>query len=257
MKHSIYFIFLINFFVFFIFSDCLAEKVNYLDEVYNKKPSKSDNVILDDKIITLFKDELKKNDLISQSDFEIVDIKISPQNNMAPEDNFELIVVNASLVSSNGHAAMILNLFENGKKTKSIKVMGKINILKDVFCVAFNLSKDHIIAENDIIPCRINLSDIRDNPINDISGIIGKAVKYNIPAGKVISHRILKTPIIIKRGDKVVIVSKTDNMTIKTTGEAMQDGSEGSMIRVKNVATKRDITAKVIDSNTVRAGFLR
>jgi flagella basal body P-ring formation protein FlgA len=255
MKYSIYFICFAALTVFLIISDCLAERINYLDEVYNKKTDKTDKIILDEKIISIFKDELRKSNLITQSDFEIADIKISPHNISVSEKNHEILCAENLAISNNGHATMMFDLFEDGKKTKSVKLTAKINIFKDVFCSVTPFSNDYVITENDVIPCRVNLEDIKDNPIDELSGIVGKAVKFSIPAGRVITYRLLKTPIIIKRGDNVEIILKTSNIIIRTTGEAMQNGSEGAVIRVKNISTKRDITAKVIDSNTVKVGF--
>jgi flagella basal body P-ring formation protein FlgA len=248
----IYFNFLI---LIFFATQCLAEKINYLDNVYYKNSGSSGNIMLDEKIINVFKDELKKNHILKNSEFEVAEINISPNNINVYENNYKLYIVDPPLVTPGGYAIMILNLFENGSKTKSIKVTGKIKIPKDLFCAAYPLSKNQIISENDIIPCVVDISEIKGSPCEDMSQIVGKEVKFSIPAGKVLGKRALKVPVIIKRGDKVAIISKTENLTVRTEGEAMQNGSKGSLIKVRNITANKDLIGKIIDANTVQVGF--
>jgi len=255
MKYRYTLIYIKILLLFIISIDCLADKINYLDHVYYKKENNTGNILLDEKIINIFKDELKNHNILDQNGFEISEINISPHDISVDENNYELILVDKPLVASNGYATMILNLFEKGNKTKSIKVSGKVRILKEFFCAAFRLSRDQIISENDIIPCLVDVSEIKDSPCDEVSQIIGKEVKFNIPAGNVIRKKALRIPVIIKRGDKITILGKTENLIIKTEGEAMQNGSEGAMIKVKNISTKKDIIGKIIDSNTVQVVF--
>jgi flagella basal body P-ring formation protein FlgA len=53
----------------------------------------------------------------------------------------------------------------------------------------------------------------------------------------------------------VIIEAKTPFLNIRTPGIVMQDGAAGDIVAVKNISSKREITAMVIDSKTVRVIF--
>ena len=62
---------------------------------------------------------------------------------------------------------------------------------------------------------------------------------------------MLLQPIIVRRGAAVTLQVMQGEMLVSVAGEALQDGSVGQRIRVKNLLSKRIVTAKVIDEATV------
>ena len=63
---------------------------------------------------------------------------------------------------------------------------------------------------------------------------------------------MVKEPIIIKRGDVVMIIAKAGALSVKSAGVAINDGRLGQQIQVKNKASKRIVVARVISSKQVQ-----
>ena len=57
------------------------------------------------------------------------------------------------------------------------------------------------------------------------------------------------------RGDNVTIEAQTANLAVKTQGIAMADGNLGDQIQVRNIKSRRLISAIVSSSGTVKVGL--
>ena len=63
---------------------------------------------------------------------------------------------------------------------------------------------------------------------------------------------VFKRPIIVRRGDRVTLLAKSNAFEVRMEGEALMDASLGDRIRVKNLRSMRIIEGKLSDNgNTV------
>ncbi|NLJ86869.1 MAG: flagellar basal body P-ring formation protein FlgA [Firmicutes bacterium] len=61
----------------------------------------------------------------------------------------------------------------------------------------------------------------------------------------------VKMPIFVQAGDSVVIRAQSGTISVETLGIALQNGRLGDLIRVKNAASQREITARVVGDGIV------
>jgi flagella basal body P-ring formation protein FlgA len=86
----------------------------------------------------------------------------------------------------------------------------------------------------------------------------GLIVKRQIPAKTVLHPNMLgpvKSPIITKRNQKVVIRIDMPGFSITAFGKAMQDGRAGDYIKVRNVDSQRIILAVINEDGSVKPAF--
>lgn len=86
----------------------------------------------------------------------------------------------------------------------------------------------------------------------------GLIAKRRIPAKTVLRPNMLgpvKSPIIAKRNQKVVIRIVNPGFLIRTFGKAMQDGRAGEYIKVRNVDSQRIILVRVNEDGSVEPVF--
>jgi flagella basal body P-ring formation protein FlgA len=62
----------------------------------------------------------------------------------------------------------------------------------------------------------------------------------------------VETPVVVKQRDVVQLVAHAGGLVISASGEALQDGRTGQMIRVRNVDSKTVVTGRVVSRNEVR-----
>ena len=82
--------------------------------------------------------------------------------------------------------------------------------------------------------------------------ILGSKARRDIRAGEQITVSDFS---VIAKGDIVTIVASTNNLEIKTQGQALEEGKVNDLIQVKNVKTKKVIQAVVTGPNTVKVIF--
>ena len=93
---------------------------------------------------------------------------------------------------------------------------------------------------------------IRANNLQSFSSLLGSRAKRIIREGTSIS---LPQICMVCKGDMVTIYAKTRTLTIKTSGQALQDGNVGEQIRVKNQKSGKTISARVKDVESVEVNI--
>jgi flagella basal body P-ring formation protein FlgA len=76
-----------------------------------------------------------------------------------------------------------------------------------------------------------------------------------LPAGVILSPRNVAEPMLIKRGEKIVISSGQTGFNVRMNGLAMMDGSKGQKIRIKNESSGRVISGVVVEPGVVSVDY--
>ena len=139
----------------------------------------------------------------------------------------------------------------HGPKPWALYVPVTINIIDSVFKANRHLPKGHVIREQDIVSVEYNLSLLNYGYFNKKEDLLGKQVKRRLKQGKVISPNQITEPLMVKRGEKVSLISKSNHFAIRMSGEAMMNGVYGDRIRVKNTSSKRIIEGTVTRNGEV------
>ncbi len=79
----------------------------------------------------------------------------------------------------------------------------------------------------------------------DPSELAGTAARRMLQPGEVIDANDISTLKLVKRGQKVALITHAAGLEVRTTGVAMADGGEGERIPVRNPRSKRVIYGRV------------
>ena len=99
---------------------------------------------------------------------------------------------------------------------------------------------------------------VERRPSPDWTAPYGMIANRRLPAGTVIEAgmaRRVKPAIVVRRNHNVVMRIRGFGFTITAVGLALQDGRAGDFIKVRNVDTRRVITARVVFDGTVEPVF--
>lgn len=151
------------------------------------------------------------------------------------------------------------------KKTSIVKIVCKepnnnytifvpveVNKLEKSIVAARDLSKGTIIAPSDLQEQFIDNNRILSTAVNDPSILIGSKTKKIISQGS----QIRKANIcVVCKGDKVTIEAISHDLSLKTTGQSLEDGNLNEQVRVKNIKSGKTILATVNGPSSVIVGF--
>jgi flagellar basal body P-ring formation protein FlgA len=104
-------------------------------------------------------------------------------------------------------------------------------------------TKETYISENDLIYPK------------DPQDVAGKVLKRDVGPGMVLTMLILDNPQVVHRGETVTVVVENTQLLVRIKGKAQEPGRVGEKIRVKNLATDRELVGKVTDNGTVIVEF--
>lgn len=80
---------------------------------------------------------------------------------------------------------------------------------------------------------------------------VGQTSRRSLRAGDVLRAGQLAAPLLVKRGDQVLMVARHDQVEVTTSGQALDAGARGSIVRVKNGASGQVVRMRVTGAGTV------
>jgi flagella basal body P-ring formation protein FlgA len=131
----------------------------------------------------------------------------------------------------------------------SIKIVSPVVVSKH-FIPAGNL-----ITENDIQLIEKNTNKIKLGYFKVAKRIVGTVAKRNIARGKIITPSDLKLANLIHKGERVIISALSNSIKVSMKGVAINSGTLGDIIRVKNLSSKRVIEAKIVARGKVEVNI--
>lgn len=88
--------------------------------------------------------------------------------------------------------------------------------------------------------------------VGDPEQAIGLTVKRTLRAGQLLSKKVLLTPLMVTRGQRVTIAARNGNIEVNVAGEALEDGREHEVVRVRNASSGKVIRARVMADGVVQ-----
>lgn len=130
-----------------------------------------------------------------------------------------------------------------------------VKVYREVLVSARNLSRGALVSAADISVQEVDISQVRGQLIEDAQLAIGMEVRRNINTGTALSTDMLDAPLMIRRGDTVMLTAERGGVSIRQQGTAMQDGQSGRQIPVRNTSSNRVVQAIVTGHGEARVVF--
>jgi len=157
------------------------------------------------------------------------------------------------LAGETGGSVMI-QVSVDGQEAASTPVSFRIQRRAPVVVAARDLPAGSVLSSDDVrleerpvLPGRLVLSEDAQ--------AVGQQAAIPVKAGTVLTASQLKPPLLIRRGTRIRLVCKGPSFIATATGEALQDGAAGQTIRVRNLASLRELAGLVVDDQTAEVPF--
>ncbi|CAM4507472.1 MAG: hypothetical protein LEGION0403_FIIPPAGN_00566 [Legionella sp.] len=111
------------------------------------------------------------------------------------------------------------------------------------------------ITGNDIYQTEMDVHKLKNGYFNDIDDLIGQVCKQNIAANHPFTPANIELPKVVRKGEKISMITGNNNLTISMEGIAITDGSLGETIKVRNLSSKKIVEAQVSGEKRVTVVF--
>jgi flagella basal body P-ring formation protein FlgA len=86
----------------------------------------------------------------------------------------------------------------------------------------------------------------RRAPVTSLAQLIGMEARQPISVGDVVFTDRVQSPVLVKRGEVITVVSQGGGIRVSTTARARQDGARGELVQVESLETRERFDARVI-----------
>lgn len=120
---------------------------------------------------------------------------------------------------------------------------------------ATNLAPNTALTAGDLTRGRVDMYASPGRLMTDRARVEGRLLQVGLMAGAPILKSFLKAPLVVHRGEKVLLTLTDRTMTVRDTAIALDDGRIGDSIAVRNPESGKIVQATVARDGTVAVKF--
>ena len=205
--------------------------------------------ILTDKAIAAIRSQIGPN--VSNEDLSIAAMG-ARQDIAAPVGK---VTINTSLpygVRYNTPTTVTMVVSVNEREFTKVGLKFDVKLYRQVAVAARQISAREILTDDNLRFQRMDVGKLGTGYYTDKNRVLGLMVRRQLTPGIVLIDSMVNKPAIVKRGSVVTLVARIGSMEVTATGQAMQDGIEGQLIRVQNANSNKIVLGKVLDESTIQ-----
>ncbi len=151
-----------------------------------------------------------------------------------------------------GNVTASIDFYVNNEKVRTLGVVGRVEVMGNVYLASRPIKQNEMIGPSDLELKKINITDAADRFATRVDQVENRRVLRNIGTHQPIELKDLDKPLVLKRGDPVMIVYDQPGLQVTAKGQVSADGGIGDTLAVMNVSSKKTIHCKILDAQTVR-----
>lgn len=154
-----------------------------------------------------------------------------------------------------GSANLALIVRVDGRVERNVPVKVEVEAMAEMVVSVRPLERGEVIGAADVAVQKRGLSRLQGRFVRDVDEVVGKRVRTAIRGNNPIRPDFLERVPLIKSGQLVTIVAENESLRITAAGKARNSGAEGDTVMVRNLASQKELPARVIDAETVKVDF--
>ncbi len=173
----------------------------------------------------------------------------------APSGIVELHVLPTGFDDGLGRRVFPVAVTVGGKAWKTIQVMADVSAMIDAIVPTRLLKTEELIDGADLKTARIRILQWNHPFLTDRDEVIGKSAARPLPPDTPLRQAFVKLPLVVKKGDRVMIEARRGGLSIQAYGITKSSGQVGQTIMVANLDSGRELRAKVVAPSLVQVEF--
>ncbi len=212
-------------------------------------------VVGKDRLVNIFTDLLVEKASWPRNDLKITGFDAVPETLVLPAGKLSFHPVHEIQANHLGRNVVVIEVLVDGRIQEKVKMSGDLRLLGDVCYTTRKMRRHTVLTKNDITVMRGDITMLGSNLVSDPREAGGKILRTSLQAGAILYKNMLDSPPLVERGDLVTIVARSGPLQVTTPGEARQSGAKGDRVRVKNLMSRKEIHARVLDTGSVEVVF--
>jgi flagella basal body P-ring formation protein FlgA len=143
----------------------------------------------------------------------------------------------------------------SGSKPWTIYIPASVKAMRKVVITTRPVLRNSAISKADIRLEERDVTSGSDTYIFDPEHVLGKLAKRALPSAASLTPAMLSEPILVRRGQQVIILAQGAGIEVRMAGTALMDGAEGQIIRAKNKRSNRTVEGQVIQPGVIKVNM--
>ena len=137
------------------------------------------------------------------------------------------------------------------KKPWSLFVAAQVKLYTYVVVAAKPLARRQLIGKTDLRLQRLDTSQLPYGYFTDMDDVIGLWASRPTIINTPIVPAAVEKPIVVERGDDVLITARIGQLEVRSKGTALSDGRVGEQIRIRNKKSERIVRGHILGRGRV------
>jgi len=122
---------------------------------------------------------------------------------------------------------------------------------QQVVVLARGVSAGETLAADALSTAQRDASRLAGTPLSDPAQAVGQVARRAMVAGTVLGAGDLAAPRIVRRGDRVALVSRRGGVEVRVAGRALGDAAVDERVSVENLSSRRILQGRVAPGGDV------
>jgi flagella basal body P-ring formation protein FlgA len=196
--------------------------------------------------------------LVERSAEPIARIELPPLESLAAAAAIPGARVDVALASERaepGTNALTVTITRGEAQLRRAVVNAQLWVAREVVVAARALRARETLEAGDVTRETRELATPRADALQEEELALGRRLRRHVGAGEILRAGWLESAPLVRRGDRVTLRLAHGALTIETVGRAEEDGALGASVRVRNVASKRELTGRVAAEGVVHVSL--
>jgi flagella basal body P-ring formation protein FlgA len=150
-----------------------------------------------------------------------------------------------------GHFEAALEIPGSAVMSRPLRFSGKAMETVEIASLARPLARGEVVRTSDVVMERRPKSEAGSDIAGNGERVVGMALRRAMRAGQILRTADLMRPELVQRNENVTLVFEVPGIMLTSRAKALESGTEGDLISVLNMQSKRTVQGIVTGPNTV------
>jgi len=150
-----------------------------------------------------------------------------------------------------GVVPVTLDILVDGKRERQASVTLRVKVFSPAVTLTKAVARGQVLEAADLTLEERDLAGGAASVITDIGAAVGQRTVRPLPAGAVLRQSDLQVVPLVHRSSTVTIVACAGRVTVRSSGQALEEGVFGQVIKVRPEHSREPVSARVTGEGRV------
>lgn len=139
-----------------------------------------------------------------------------------------------------------------GARPWTLYVPARVRAMGPVVVAGRALGRGERLRADDLQVVERDLAEAPPGHLEALDEAVGMTLRRPLAAGTPLTRQALAPPLVVRRGQQVVLLAEGAGLQVRSTGQALADAARGERVRVKNSRSQRIVEGVAVGAATVK-----